>query len=356
MRTWPLVSAAALAVSLMPNGAKASNFLTVGKSVPALLNSVKVEPARAITIPAVGVGGGKSQLIILTLPEIKSGGQTVVNPIQQIIDQIFGKLPVTIGGGIIPVNATKPGTTAPKPTSGKDCDPKTGKPIETGHAGSANGHDNGHSGKDCDPKDKGHNQGHGGKDCDPKPGHGSQGNSTGNSGGTGNHGSSSQTPPSGDTDNNSGTGNGGTGTDSNGSGNGGSTGGGDTGTDTTLPPVNGDTGTGSLPDTGDTGTGGLPGTGDIDTGSGDIPGIGDDGGLPGDTNGGSGGTGTIPAGGIGGGPGIGGDTGTHIGDGGNQLPAAGAVPEPASWMTMIAGFGLVGSTMRAARKRGLTLA
>lgn len=37
---------------------------------------------------------------------------------------------------------------------------------------------------------------------------------------------------------------------------------------------------------------------------------------------------------------------------GTRVPAVAAVPEPAGWATMIAGFGVVGATMRRRRRRG----
>jgi hypothetical protein len=38
------------------------------------------------------------------------------------------------------------------------------------------------------------------------------------------------------------------------------------------------------------------------------------------------------------------------------LGGAGAVPEPTTWAMMLIGFGFVGGTMRAARRRSATLA
>ena len=360
MRTLPLVSATALAIAIMPGGAKASSFLSIAKPISILSNPIKVEPAKTGTIPVVSLGGGNAASIVLPLFDGKSGIGAVSNPIAQIIDQIIAKAPVASptrsepGAGS---TAAANGQTA----NGKDCDPKTGKPIDTDHGagnhGADSGHEGGKSGKDCDPKgDKGshsdgaHDAGHstGGKDCDPHQGKGGTGHgSTGHDGGNGG----------------TATGGNGSGTAGGGIGNGGSseippegTPGNTNGNGDTNP--GGDAGSGTLPGGGDIDNGDLPGGGSDDTGasgsgSGGMTGIGDSGAGTGNTGDSS--AGTIPAGGIGdGSPPAGGD-GSHIGGGGDQA-SAGAVPEPASWMTMIAGFGLVGAAMRAARKRGLILA
>jgi hypothetical protein len=108
---------------------------------------------------------------------------------------------------------------------------------------------------------------------------------------------------------------------------------------------------------------GLGGTGDIFT-----PGSGDPG--TGDNGGGTGGTSPTDPGGSGGGggidppiapiqptnPGTGGglDGGGDGGDGGVNppvTPGPGAVPEPASWATMLIGFVVVGAAMRVGRRK-----
>lgn len=332
MRTFPLVGAIALAVVVMPGGAKASSFLTVAKPVSILSSPIRIEPARTGTIPVMPLGSGKAASTVLTILDGKSP-TNIGNPILQIVDRILGKTPVVspakpgTGSSIptpspskpetgIPAASTKPGHSG----AGKDCDPKSGK-VSTGH-GSHNG---GHA-----PGEKG------GKDCDPNHGKGGHTGSSGNSGGGTSNGGSSETPPTGGSDGNGGTGGGAT------------SGGGDSGGDTGVLPGGDDSGSGGLP-----GTGGTD-AGDTGTGSTDIPGLGDSGSNPGSHGGSNGtGTGTIPAGGIGDGTPPGGGDGAHVGTGDAQTAA---VPEPASWLTMIAGFGFVGAAMRVVRKRGLELA
>lgn len=61
----------------------------------------------------------------------------------------------------------------------------------------------------------------------------------------------------------------------------------------------------------------------------------------------------IPGGGGGGGPG---PSAPGTGNGGGGLPSpgvVGAVPEPATWLTMIIGFGVIGGIMRRSRRRDL---
>ncbi|SEN61252.1 PEP-CTERM protein-sorting domain-containing protein [Sphingomonas gellani] len=78
------------------------------------------------------------------------------------------------------------------------------------------------------------------------------------------------------------------------------------------------------------------------------PGGGGGGGGPGPNTPGGGG-GTTP-----GGPGGGGVTPGGPGGGGLTPPGSvGAVPEPATWLTMILGFGVIGAVMRRARRRDL---
>ena len=149
------------------------------------------------------------------------------------------------------------------------------------------------------------------------------------------------------------------GTDTGGTGGtvgGGGTKGGGTGTGTggTGGTGTGGTGTGGT-GTGGTGTGGTGGTGTGGTGTGGT-------GTGGTGTGGTGGTG---AGGGTGGAGTGGGTippidpgnpsnpgsGGHDGggDGGSHTTVPGAVPEPASWATMLVGFGFIGGMMRRRR-------
>jgi hypothetical protein len=78
-------------------------------------------------------------------------------------------------------------------------------------------------------------------------------------------------------------------------------------------------------------------------------------GVPGGGGGLPGGGGGTPGGGIpGGGGGLPGGGGGTPGGGGTTPGVVGAVPEPATWLTMILGFAIVGGIMRRARRQEAT--